>query len=297
MPIGRIRLLGAGLVALGACIVAAPAMAGVNPEGDLGLVYEGTTTNMAAAGPTSESSYHDCKFETPSGTKLLGGGIFFQNAGYGAVRAVSSSPFDGSDDGSVPEAWYVTGANGSTSTTISLGEAEVCGQVKRISYPSHTKEIPTTEKTAVNASCPDRKHVLGGGPEADAPDSVRITSTAPFDSGDADHRPDDGWRGTVSNGTDSPLEVTTTAICARLKGLTYRTKSKTVNGASRATQPVHCPQDKLVVGGGVSQNGPYFVEGLVRSSFDFADHGKWVGTVDNYQVGAETMKVTAICHS
>jgi hypothetical protein len=267
-------------------------------EGALKLVYESTTTNIPPGSQASESSYHDCSFQTPAGTKLLGGGVFFQNDTYGDVRAVSSAPFDGSDAGSRPEAWYVTADNGSVNPNISIGEAEVCGHARRVSYPSRTKQLPAESITTVKVSCRAGKHVLGGGGLADAAlHQHRLVSSAPFDSGDRDHRPDDGWSVRISNGNTHSDPVTVTAICAKVRHLAYRTKSKTVQGSARGTQAVNCPDGEFALGGGVAQSGPYYVEGFVRSSFDFNDHGRWIGVVDNYQSQAESMKITAICHS
>jgi hypothetical protein len=272
-------------------------MGGVVTEGDLHLVYEGTTTNMAPAARTSESSYHDCNFETPAGTKLLSGGIFFENTKLGDVVTVSSAPFDGSDPDTTPDAWQVVADNATPDTDISIGESLVCGNVDGVSYESKNRSTPTG-RTKVKVPCPAGKHVLGGGGLVGGPYlKERLVKTAPFDSKDAGKTPDDGWQIAIDN-LGARHSANAFAVCAKLGGLTYKTLTLHVNHDRRGSISVRCPPGDHPVGGGVSQRGAYGHVAIVRSSFVFRvpPHQRWEGTVDNYADSGLFMKVTAICH-
>lgn len=63
-----------------------------------------------------------------------------------------------------------------------------------------------------NAKCPSGKEVVGGGvaTESTAQD---VNATQPYDSGDSNSAPEDGWRAWVQNNAGSSADAEIYAIC------------------------------------------------------------------------------------
>jgi len=62
--------------------------------------------------------------------------------------------------------------------------------------------------------CPNRKSVVGGGPDVSGPASqAHVAVTAPFDSDDKGKTPDDGWTIKVGNPTMAEMDVVVYAVC------------------------------------------------------------------------------------
>ena len=92
----------------------------------------------------------------------------------------------------------------------------------------------------VKAQCPHGTHVTGGG-LYDEGGSDRIFASKPLDGSDADHKPDDGWRGTAFPEQDSE-DVTTVAICAKGMKLRYVHDDATSTGTGTLSVTARCPR-------------------------------------------------------
>jgi hypothetical protein len=285
-------------IAVIALAVPASTGAGVPPQGELNLVHEGTTTSFSSPpSQESESSYHDCTFFAGQ-APLLAGGFFFQNAPFDEVQANSSYPYDSTDVDSAIDSWNVVLENNTSDTNIQLGETEVCGDVDGVNYQHHREPSPAGSRVTVKAGCPEGEHVLGGGGEEDGPfASQRLVETAPFDSGDAGTRPDDGWRITVDNVGAASYHAKAWAICAPLNGLGYNSTWVTAAGKQRTTGKAKCGQ-RFLVGGGSSNNGSFGRQTLVGSSVNPGDLSKpiWVARLDNRANKFVGLRIFAICH-
>src|SRR5687767_4318842 len=117
-------------------------------------------------------------------------------------------------------------------SVVALGGADLAraGEVTTFGgykYVQHERFIePGTTKT-ISAKCPGKTHVVGGGGESGGGfGETFMSSSFPFDGGDRDSKPDDGWKVTHS-GFDERREIYADAVCARVKPV-YRKHSHQV---------------------------------------------------------------------
>ncbi len=176
---------------------------------------------------------------------------------------------------------------------------------------SETASLTTTDLHTFEVRCPGKQRVLGGGQTNDAGFSGRVAfaDTAPFDAGDRDHKPDDGWTVSVDNSSIGtvPVGITAEAICAKgkaAKSLRYRKQTESVdlgNGAVEAT----CGRRKRVVSGGISSPAASYSDGgggwiTSTAPADGPDrNGKlddaWEGRIDNYTDDELPTTTYAVC--
>lgn len=284
-------------MALAAVTLAASAgAAGAAGTGRLHLFYEGNTTTGSSTPPEQKlvTSYYPCPgFQ--GAPALLGGGFEIENF-TGSVFASSSAPYDQPSLEPRFDSWQLTADNLGVMGGLSLTERAVCGKVDGISYPHRQRTDPASKRTTIKIPCPSGKHVVGGGALEDGPAGAqRLVATAPFDSRDRGHAPDDGWRIAVDNLSGTGQDSTGYAICARVGGLHYPSRSFTAPDSAYASGIKQCANDEWVVGGGITQDGPVGKQGLAANAFD-PTHTAWGVTLDN--LGARELRFTvlAICH-
>jgi hypothetical protein len=81
-------------------------------------------------------------------------------------------------------------------------------------YRTADKAAPAHGRTTVRASCPKHRSVISGGIYIDGAAALSwVVSTRPWDGGDADKVPDDGWTATSFNDADFDLAMTAYAVC------------------------------------------------------------------------------------
>lgn len=125
----------------------------------------------------------------------------------------------------------------------------------------------------------------------------RVVASAPFDDGDGNQAPDDGWRARTDNVGDASRSLTAYAVCADVNGLSYESEPFPVNADARAEDEAACPVGQYVIGGGVSQDGGFRKQRLVMTRYDMTSHASWEVQLDN--LGTQSLDATAhaICHS
>ncbi len=180
----------------------------------------------------------------------------------------------------------------------------ICSKSSAVTTDTRYANFPAAPSAAAFAPACAAGHVLGAGVEGPYLDS-HVTSTTPIDGSDADHVPDDGWRG-----SDALLASPGTAImlihysCAVGPQPAYRAAKASVLPGEQSTIKAQCPNAQHVAGGGVSLNGS--VDGahiaVSRPVDSAADADKvpddgWLATVSNDGGTARTARVTAICVS
>ncbi|MDX6585564.1 MAG: hypothetical protein QOI31_37 [Solirubrobacterales bacterium] len=131
------------------------------------------------------------------------------------------------------------------------------GTVDGLTYISAlTTFLPSPATATERADCPAGTKVVGGGvavgvsgEEGDA----RIASGLPFDGGDANSIPDDGWEGRGANLFGGSKSMTVFAICST-GHIEYATDHGRLEaGAGSGT--ARCPGSTHISGGGVSVGG------------------------------------------
>lgn len=159
-----------------------------------------------------------------------------------------------------------------------------------LSYPVHGPvNARVNGETTVTVRCPAGSHVLGGGQYVLAGDQNSfIHSSAPFDGGDADAMPDDGWRSRVDSINGASNTVTEYAICTTTQPV-YRGKGGTLHSPTHVLLRASCPSGDAAVGGGLDIsakfNSAYVTASTPGPGASWDAHG-WAG------LGATNQKVT-----
>ncbi len=172
-------------------------------------------------------------------------------------------------------------------------------------YPSRTQAAfdefhgNGTGRTSGSVSCPhSHPHVTGGGIEISGDNShlgLSVGSIRPAGRAGA-------WDADANNGSGSPAQMTTTAICAEAGRFEYPFRDKTIAPGGQDQLRVSCPANTKVTGGGVettSENSPH-VEVASTEPFDGQDRNStpddgWLGTANNDTAQSEEMGVFAVC--
>ena len=145
----------------------------------------------------------------------------------------------------------------------------------------------------VKSACPGRTRVLSGGASSFGSfgDSY-ISSSYPYDDGDRDKSPDDGWKTKIS-AFDSFVDLNAYAACSKLKP-TYRSRRYEIAPMTLSTdEAVPCPDGDVIVHGGFK--GPTSVRPGSSFPLDGGTDHAWGLRPEN--VSDEDQKITgfAVC--
>jgi hypothetical protein len=186
--------------ALTAAVLAAGAAAPANGDSNLGtiagLTYIQGDPDPSAPAPPPRALVS--KATCTAGTHVVGGGAATGSSPPNPAAAEfwlnRSRPFDGADSDSRPDDGWIARGYNRFGTSKQLSSYAIClsGAVR---YPTAFASAVAGEGMAARATCPSGMHVAGGGASiAGAATESYLNSSHPFDSDDADTRPDDGWR-------------------------------------------------------------------------------------------------------
>ncbi len=150
------------------------------------------------------------------------------------------------------------------------------------------------------ARCKGGGHVAGGGfvSFADAGlTKLPTLDSAPYDGGDRDKRPDDGWR--TRTATSSPSAKTVAyANCTRKVPGSYRKKIEQQSGLAPPLVKVSCGKDRHVLSGGARTSG---ADQAITATFPFDSGDPGNKPDDGWAVGVLTdggqhqLKAYAVC--
>ncbi|MDQ2676287.1 MAG: hypothetical protein M3Y34_05710 [Actinomycetota bacterium] len=288
---------------MAALLCASPAGAGVTQHGDLGLVYEQTTTNFAP--PPSrgtQSSYNPCDAGDTEGLPLLSGGGWV----YDSDPLVT--PFDPGQayfvglkfrsqlQPNTPESWHEVIDNVSSNTSLGMGELTVCGDVNDVSYQKGKAAIPRKDSGSATARCSGGDHVLGGGGLVKGRfGKPRLVGSYPIDGADGNETPDDGWRSVGYNGAKKKKRLFAYAVCAPLDGLEYR-EASAQTGSERLQAEIFCGPGEHAIGGGFRTRGDLSAARAVESRTE-PPGDRWRLTVDSFAPNGVRADFHVICHS
>ena len=160
-------------------------------------------------------------------------------------------------------------------------------------YVTEGYEAGPGSTITVKSDCPGRTRVLSGGASSFGGfgDSY-ISSSYPYDDGDRDKSPDDGWKTKIS-AFDSFVDINAYAACAKLKP-TYRDRRYEIAPMTSSTdEAVPCPDGDVIVHGGFK--GPTSVRPGSTFPFDGGTDDAWGLRPEN--VSGEDQKITgfAVC--
>lgn len=226
------RPLALGAIALAALTVLAPPALAGNQGPTVSLGFGGTLEYLRTRSPnviTQGGPITSCT----SGDFVVGGGASI--LGSGATSHLNTS----ARFTSAGEAWLAEGrASGINGRTVT-GWA-ICGGTE----PTQTSSTDTLDPgTSFNAplSCPSGQSRLSGGIEGDGGD-ILINGMFPSDTG--------GWVSSSQNAGSLQATARSFLLCADVRQR-FRPESEVVEPKRAGTVIASCPENQVVVGGGV----------------------------------------------
>jgi len=208
--------------------------------------------------------------------QAVGGGADVVEGFAPAVYLNSSIPFDltpaeGGDQDQKPDDGWGAYARQSSGPDFTVDIWAVCAKKANPRYRLKTRDFGMNEGRTANASCRGN-HLLGGGFFI-APLLVsEMSASAPFDGGDKNNVPGDGWKARGFNSTGPSATLGARAICTEEGGLSYARESAPAPAAPDVlSRTVGCKGDAKVTSGGGSVLSGHIVE---SHPIDDGDAGK-----------------------
>lgn len=289
------------------CAGGAPA-ASAGTVGDLDIDYTATTTNWTEfPGRASQATYQPCS----GAASLAGSGAWIGESvlsdpwesqfKLGKAYNVSIHPFELAPGAPTPDSTrQVAETLFKQSHSLSLGESTVCAQsLAGLTYPTAKAKAPARSRKTAEVKCGGGGSVIsGGGKVAGQFRGPRLVKSLPFDSGDANAVPDDGWRIVVDNPSKKGRTITAYAICTTTTGFTYISEQTNAPKRTRYHRQVGCPGGEYAIGGGVTHNIGFGDARLVASRHvPFPQYDGWIAEVDNLSQTKRKATTFTICHT
>jgi len=160
-----------------------------------------------------------------------------------------TDPDDRVDDGFLASGY---GATGGAITSFSICRPGGGVKYVRVEVPDGSSGLRTGQ-----AHCGGRRWHVSAGSTFIATSESWTNSSHPFDGGDRDRTPDDGWRGRVFDTANGPGGFYIYAICLRGTALRYgKAQPVTIADEEARTRVARCRRKEHVVGGGAKLTGP-----------------------------------------
>ena len=116
---------------------------------------------------------------------------------------------------------------------------------------SKEKNLPAGKVAFKRANCPNDTKVTGGGIQIIGGNTATgIRSSAPFDDGDSNEKPDDGWTGTAVSRSAGNKKIIALAVCSRTGRFSY-VVDEGLMGPNQTSADAVCPTGEPLAGGGV----------------------------------------------
>ncbi len=231
------------------------------------------------------------RVKCPNGTHVLSGG---QNILAGATDAklLSSAPVDLRDRDRKPDdGWKVTAISFEPGNTVQV--FGVCDRRQpRYVFARKSVGIEGFFDT-VRRPCPRRTHVTGGGVRLAGADqgAIYLARSGPFDLGDGNEAPDDGWAARGFN-EEGKRDMIVHAICGR-ENVKYASGSATAPPQGSAEANAVCPGGRPVIGGGIDTAGLGFI--AITTSYPPFGDAWWVEADNYFGGGSAAVLAFAIC--
>src|SRR5215208_4897989 len=118
---------------------------------------------------------------------------------------------------------------------------------------SKLRPLPAGEQASAKANCPNDTSVVGGGLEiGEANTATGMQSSYPFDDGDANSKPEDGWMAVANSRSAGDKSMLAFAVCSKTGKFRYVSPLlEPVANNAQAAVDAPCPADRSVAGGGV----------------------------------------------
>ena len=257
-PASRLTLLAATACITG-CMSATPAFADNNLGTVDGLTYIQDSMPLSAA-PAEVEVTADCL----PGSRLIGGGVTPSSSPFSEAWINTSLPVDGSDAGSAPDGRSGRMANlAGGAKTVSAYAICSAGNVRS---RSARVRVDPSDSGAVKAKCPEGTRVASGGAGLNgAASDSHLDSSYPFDAGDGDSKPDDGWKARAFNAASTRARLRLSVQCVE-RSLAYRNFEAKTGGLRFAP----CPAGGHALAGGIQAAGTPGV-GHIHTAYPYAE--------------------------
>ena len=235
-----------------------------------------------------------------------GGGTLEPTGGGGGAKSDQFGAFSVSLATSVPvvgqNAWRVW-ANNRGPNSASMIAFVVCTSGYDLRQRFAEVNLPAHSSKATPARCPAGTSAVGGGVYISGSTLDLVVSTSkPWDSGDRDSKPNDGWFGRANNGSGTDQVMETWAVCSKNGRFAYVHDSSKLAPRGEALAQAQCPGKSQVVGGGtqISKAGLKTEITYTRPydgpDGDLAIDDGWVSDATNHASrGAHTLTGWAVC--
>jgi hypothetical protein len=228
---------------------------GLVPQTNLGSA---NGLNYRQAGPVDLAAGENIFIfaECAQGDAVTGGGLFAE--AIAEMRTTYTAPFDLPPSGKPKDAW-AAGAHNIGIFERSLTVYGICRKAgaRGLAYRSDGETMASGEAAKLKLACPDGSKVLGGGAGGGGPDTW-VNTSAPYDDGDRNAKPDDGWKVRGYNDSGVAVDFDGYAVCTRrgTRKIRYRSNDlPNVDAGSGAGAVAVCKQSQAVTGGGISISG------------------------------------------
>jgi hypothetical protein len=167
------------------------------------------------------------------------------------------------------------------------------GAVSYLEYRLSQELVPARSHESHVTRCPRGTVVTGGGVYlTGGTPADEVASSAPYDGGDRDGRPDDGWFAEVNSGAPGGT-MTTYAVCAPFL-VTYVSRTATVAPGKRQSATASCPAGETVIGGG-ARTGGTSRKTTLGATTHAAFFRAWRGSANNGTGRAIEVTAIAVC--
>ncbi|MGZ8571282.1 MAG: hypothetical protein ACXWW5_03560 [Actinomycetota bacterium] len=209
-----------------------------------------------------------------------------------------TTDFDDADT-DLDDGWRGGGAGMSPAE---LTAYSVCIRSDDIRHPWRNIAVSTSGLRSGSVACGGAAWHVTSGSVFIATTGSWVNSSYPMDGPDADHRPDDGWQGSIYDVNGGSGGFSAYAVCVQGEVLRYvRRGPFSVAPGEAHRHRVACRSDEHVVGGGARLSGPEDRGRLVASypsdggdADDIPDDG-WTSRVYNVAGAAKRMTAYAVC--
>lgn len=238
---------------------------------------------------------------------VVGGGIAISPAARRSEVASSNPGDDSSDPDSIPNDLWEAWANnqrrsGAGAGVVSHVVCEAPGVSLDLVHVGREFPVPNRTTRTARRACPATHPVISGGVYLTGSGiGAEVPSMGPFDGGDADRRPDDGFRASASGDDEGAQTATVYALCSGNSSVRYVKRTKTLRRRRTASAVAVCPGIASATGGGAVVSRPTPRIELSQSApwdSDDPDSGPsngWSVAAYNGERKARELTVWAIC--
>ena len=165
----------------------------------------------------------------------------------------ASRPFDDGDGDKRADDGFKAGAGFAGGGPSGAVAQAVCS-TRRVKVPMASRRQGGLSDKTVKVGCPRGTSVSTGGASTDNADA-RLNSSYPYDDGDANANPADGWAVRVFNSSIDGIRIKAYAVCTR-RPIDYAVTESTEPAGSPTYTTLTCPDlDQVAIAGGVRFDG------------------------------------------